>query len=65
MQSLDFLQAILGLIALGGIGGVWVRIGRLIEKSIAQDQRHDGHDERFSAHGERILHLERRAHEGR
>ena len=47
MSSAETIQTILGLLAVGGIGGVWFKLGSLTGRMIGVDRRLDAHEQRI------------------
>ncbi|MEN8950684.1 hypothetical protein [Planktotalea arctica] len=47
MSQAEALQTILGLLAVGGIGGVWFRLGSITGRMIGVDRRLDAHEQRI------------------
>lgn len=56
MTGAEIIQVALGLIAVGGIGGIWFRLGSLTAKHDAIQRQHDGLAGRVSKIEERMFH---------
>lgn len=56
MSTPEIIQTLLGVVILGGVGGIWFRLGSLTAKHDAMQRQHDGLAGRVSKIEERMFH---------